>query len=107
MNRVATPLGAPPGVPPWWDGLHRSADNASVFLSAAWIGTWLEVYGGDFQGQWVHWREGESVVGGCLLVTRVVRRRLVPLRALFLNATGEATDRTPLAEFNAILCLPG
>jgi Acetyltransferase (GNAT) domain len=70
--------------------------------------TWLEVYGADFKGQWIRWQEDGIDVAGCLLVTRVIRMRwLVPLRTVFVNATGEALERTPLAEFNDVLCVPG
>ena len=107
MKRYSTPLAGDPSVPDWWESLLNASSRNSVFLSAAWLQTWLEVYGHKFEGQWIHWEDGNTVVGGCLLVTRIVYKRFVPLRALYLNATGEALERTPLAEFNDILHLPG
>lgn len=94
-------------VPPWWQPLYEEAANASIFLSGDWIRTWLEVYGGDFDGYWIHWRHDGQVVGGCLLVARVIWLKFVPLRTLFINATGDACERTPTAEYNDILCLTG
>src|SRR3546814_7068558 len=69
--------------------------------------TWLEVYAADVKGWWVRWDHDGTTVAGCLLLGRVVWKQFIPLRSLYLNATGEAVARTPLAEFNDILCLSG
>src|SRR3546814_3077211 len=79
--------------------------NQAVFLSESWMRTWLEVYAADFKGWWVRWDHDGTTVAGCLLLGRVVWKQFIPLRSLYLNATGEAVARTPLAEFNDILCL--
>lgn len=95
------------GMPAWWDALSRNAGNASVFLSTAWMQTWLEIYGADFELFWVCWREAGNVVGGCLLASRTTWSWLLPSRSLFLNASGETLRRSPMAEYNDILCRPG
>lgn len=94
-------------VPSWWGPLWEAASDSSIFLSEDWLRSWLEVYGRDFDGYWVHWRHGGAVVGGCLLVSRVVWLKFIPLRTFFVNATGDARERTPTAEYNDILCLAG
>ena len=95
------------GLPSWWRSLFDSSCNASVFLSPAWLESWLEVYGEEFEGVWVRWEVGGMVIGGCLLVTRTLWNWGIPIKATFLNATGESTRRVPAAEYNDILHLPG
>lgn len=107
MKRHLTPFHDCASVPAWWKPLFLVSCNASIFLSEEWLQTWLDVYGREFQGLWVSWDEDQRIVGGCLLLTRTVRKRFVPLRSLYLNATGEASERTPLAEFNDILHVSG
>ena len=107
VEATTEPFAAAAGVPEWWEPLFNASCNGSVFLSNAWMQSWLEVYGGDFQGLWIRWRYNGATVAGCLLVSRVVWKRFIPLRSLYLNATGEAVERTPLAEFNDILHLEG
>lgn len=94
-------------LPDWWGPLFHSSANQSVFLSESWMRSWLEVYAADFKGWWVRWSHDGTTVAGCLLLSRVVWKQFIPLRSLYLNATGEAVARTPLAEFNDILCLSG
>lgn len=94
-------------MPQWWAPLYETSCNRSIFLSNAWLQCWLEVYGDDFEGFWVRWETDGGVVGGCLLLTRTIFRACIPFRTLYLNATGEARERTPLAEFNAVLHLSG
>jgi hypothetical protein len=69
--------------------------------------TWLEVYAADFDGHWVHWKVDGRVVGGCLLLVRVIKVKGVPLRSVFVNSAGIASAPTPLTEFNDVLHLPG
>jgi hypothetical protein len=107
MKRRVAPLARSAPIPSWWQPLFETSGCISVFLSAAWLQSWLEVYGGDFDGEWVHWEDDGRVVGGCLLLERVIRVKGVPLRSVFLNLTGIASRPTPLAEFNDVLHLPG
>lgn len=107
LQAVVSPLAAGARVPSWWEPLFRSSHNGSIFSSTIWIQTWLDVYGDEYQGQWVHWQHDGRVVGGCLLVTRMTWPWMMPMRSLFLNATGQSSRRTPLAEYNDILHLPG
>lgn len=107
MNRRTTPFLSSSGIPAWWRPLHEASGSDSVFLSAAWMQTWIVLYGADFQGSWVHWEVDGLVVAGCLLVERVVWVRGIPFRSVYLNATGEAAEPSPLAEFNDVLSLPG
>jgi hypothetical protein len=107
MNRRTCPFLSSNRIPAWWQPLHEASGSDSVFLSAAWMQTWVGLYGGDFQGSWVHWEVDGRVVAGCLLVERVIRVRGIPFRSMYLNATGHAVDPSPLAEFNDVLHLPG
>lgn len=101
------PLTVGAKVPPWWQSLFQNSPNQSVFLSEAWLQSWLDAYLRDFGGRWIQWMHEGTTVGGCILLTRVAWKGLVPVRSLFINATGEGPERTPLAEFNDILHVPG
>ena len=107
VNRYVTLLKRQARLPQWWVPLYDASCNRSVFLSGAWLQCWLEVYGDDFDGFWVRWEEDGVVVGGCLFLERTISRSCIRLRTLYLNATGEARERTPLAEFNSILHITG
>ncbi len=107
MKRHVTPLERSARLPLWWAPLYNASCNRSIFLSGDWLQCWLEVYGEDFEGFWVRWENDGVVVGSCLFLARTVSRSFIRLRTLYLNATGEASARTPLAEFNAVLHLPG
>lgn len=107
VNASLRPLDASAGLPEWWGPLFQASANRSVFLSDSWMQSWIEVYANDFKGWWVSWDQDGTIVAGCLLLSRVVWKQFIPLRSLYLNATGEAVERTPLAEFNDILCVPG
>lgn len=107
LQAVSSPLAADAGVPGWWEPLFESACNRSAFLSAAWMQSWLEVYGRDFKGTWIRWEECGETVGGCLLLTRLIWKGGLPMVSVHVNATGEAATRTPLAEYNDILHVAG
>ncbi len=107
MNRRVTPFLSSNRIPAWWQPLHEASGSDSVFLSAAWMQTWIAIYGADFQGAWVHWEADGRVIAGCLVVERVVWVKNIPFRSLYLNATGFAVEPSPLAEFNDVLHLPG
>jgi hypothetical protein len=94
-------------VPGWWSALFERCPNASIFLSSAWLETWLAIYGSEFEKWWIHWRRGEVIVGGCLLLSRRVRVGGLVMKTLYLNATGQAGQLTPMAEFNDVLHCPG
>lgn len=106
MKRCLSPFQSSHPLPDWWRPLFESSGSGSVFLSAAWMQTWIATYGGHFEGSWVHWEVDGQVVAGCLLIERVIRIRRIPFRSQFLNATGHAPLPSPLAEFNDVLCLP-
>jgi Acetyltransferase (GNAT) domain len=103
LVRSITPLASSRSVPDWWTPLFEVASSPSIFLSSEWLQTWLEVYGDEFDGHWIRWEEGGVVVGGCLFILRTMSKALVGIRSGFINATGDASVRTPFAEFNDVL----
>jgi len=107
MQRRLAPLHPSPSVPSWWPALFEASGSDSIFLSAAWLQAWIARYGPSFDGTWVHWEVDGVVVGGCLLVERTVRVKRIPFHSLYVNATGDAGERSPFAEFNDVLHLPG
>jgi glycosyltransferase involved in cell wall biosynthesis len=106
LQRIVSPFSSSGGLPEWWEPLLRVAGNASIFLTAAWMQTWLETYGVNFRGLWVHWEMDAQVVGGCLLLERTDWRRGIPLRTVYFNATGESSRPSPYAEFNDVVHVP-
>lgn len=107
MKRVVDPLVPAISLAPWWSTLFEAAGRGSVFLSPAWTQTWLERFGAAFDGHWVRWEVAGRVVAGCLLLERKVPVKGLPLRTLYLNATGDAPVPTPFPEYNDLLCVPG
>ena len=107
MKRCLDPFLSTRPLPEWWAPLFEASGSDSVFLSPAWMATWIAIYGDGFTGTWVHWEVDGRVVAGCLLVERVIRVKRIPFRSQFLNATGHAPLPVPLAEFNDVPCLPG
>jgi CelD/BcsL family acetyltransferase involved in cellulose biosynthesis len=103
--RHVAPLERAAGIPAWWAALFEATDCRSIFLSPDWLQSWVEVYADDFDGEWLHWEADGRVVGGCLLLERMIRVKGVPLRSVFLNATGMAAAPTPLSEYNDVLHL--
>jgi CelD/BcsL family acetyltransferase involved in cellulose biosynthesis len=106
LKRRTLALGESPRLPSWWPVLFRDAGCGSIFLSPAWLQGWIDLYAAEFDGEWLWWEADGRVVAGCLLLERVIRVKGVPLRSVFLNATGLASAPTPLAEFNDVLHLP-
>lgn len=107
LRRHTRSLANSPRLPSWWPTLFQASGCNSIFLSPAWLQSWVETYAADFEGEWLWWEADDQVVAGCLLLERVIRVKGVPLRSVFLNATGMASTPTPLAEFNDVLHLPG
>ncbi|HZZ92461.1 MAG TPA: GNAT family N-acetyltransferase [Usitatibacter sp.] len=95
-----------PVLPDWWGPLFASVPDAAIFLSPWWMQSWLETYGARFRGDWVRWEHEGRVIAGVLVVRGIVRKALLPLRCIYLNATAEDSERPPLLEYNDILTLP-
>jgi Acetyltransferase (GNAT) domain len=106
LKRVVAPLRLARRTPQWWAPLLAASCRQSIFLTPAWLDTWLEIYGDEFDGEWVCWERDGKAVGGCLVLSHTLRKGLIPLRRLYLNATGMPAERTPFAEFNDVLYLP-
>ena len=105
LKRIIIPLAKSNLVPDWWKPLFAAAARPSIFIGAEWMQNWIDIYGAEFEGQWICWEKEGVVVGGCLMLTREVRKGIFSLRSVYFNATGTATERTPFAEFNDVLFL--
>lgn len=79
-------------MPSWWNPLLHKIGNLSVFVGVAWMQLWLESFGADFSGLWLHWEQDGQVVAGCLLLQRVQWIRGIPMRTIFLNSAAESGD---------------
>ena len=108
LNRQSYALGPNLSVPDWWESLYEATPRRSIFLGKDWVQTWLKIYGQKFDGSWICWTgENNIVVGGCLIAWRKSGIAHASLRSIYINATGTTHERTPLAEFNEILHVPG
>jgi CelD/BcsL family acetyltransferase involved in cellulose biosynthesis len=90
-----------------WDQLFHEAWKPSVFLSAAWTGTWLETYGDKLHPLILIFEHKEQVVGACLLVESRGRHGIVRTRRLSLNASGEDASESTYIEYNGVLSISG
>jgi hypothetical protein len=107
LRRHVSAFDAKDALPDWWEPLYQTASNAAIFLSRDWMETWIGIYGAEFSGDWVSWSWNGLVVGGCLLLRKTVRIRLFSMPTLYLNAAGATSTRSPLAEHNDVLFVPG
>jgi hypothetical protein len=103
LHRSVAPLETPAALPSWWAPLFDAAAEPSVFLSPAWMQSWLDVYGAEFSGSWLRWERGAETVGGCLLLRRRLSRRGLPVETRFLNCADGVPSLPPPVEYNQIL----
>jgi CelD/BcsL family acetyltransferase involved in cellulose biosynthesis len=96
-----------PSIAPVWSELAAASPNCSVFLTEAWIGTWLEVYGPDLDPSILVFGSAGEAVGACLLVRTSQNQALLQVNRISLNASGEAAAETTYIEFNDLLCRAG
>jgi len=93
-------------VGPRWAELSAACDG-SVFLSAEWVGVWLEIFGKAMGTEILLVEEGSNLIGACLISHYKGGLAWLPLRRVSLNASGEAHTETTYVEYNDILCRPG
>ena len=83
------PLPAAKDVRDQWLDLEARSE-ASIFLSWAWIGCWLECLPGEIKPQLLRVVQDGRLVGLGILVARGIRRNLfIRSRGLYLNCTGD------------------
>ena len=90
-----------------WSALASECPECSIFLTANWIETWLEVYGPHLNPSLLLFQSGEQTVGACLVSKGNSRSAMIPVQRISLNATGEPPQDTTYSEFNDVLCLEG
>lgn len=93
-------------IAPVWAELFNASTRFSFFLSEDWVNTWMEVFGAMLQPRILLFSSGGEAEGACLLVERR-RRWPLPVRRIFLNATGEDACEATYPEYNDLLCKPG
>ena len=93
-------------VAPTWQAL-ASACGASLFVSNAWVASWLEAFGEQLDPLILQFHDQHTVVGACVMVRRLAWRKVVPVRRWHLNCAGEAEIDDTAIEYNRIVCLPG
>src|SRR5690554_1789856 len=88
--------------PLWWD-LER-AERPAYFLTWGWIENWLAMLPRDEAPRLAVIRDAGDVVGAFFLGRRrLLRHRVLPSRAAFLNATGVPGRDELCIEHNGIL----
>lgn len=96
-----------PSIAPVWSELAAASPNCSVFLTEAWIGAWLEVYGPDLDPSILVFESAGRAVGACLLVKTRRSQALLQVNRISLNASGEPIAETTYVEYNDLLCREG
>lgn len=93
-----------PQLEPTWRALLARAGESSPFLSAQWLGGWVEAFGSAMRPTALVWRDGRGDPAGCALVS-AGKASFGPLtlRCAYLNATGMPDVSS---EHNDVLCLP-
>jgi CelD/BcsL family acetyltransferase involved in cellulose biosynthesis len=107
LTPTITPLRAAKSVPEWWGPLYGNSASATIFLSSEWLQSWLDIYAGEFDGEWVRWTKDRNTVGGCLLLRRTVWWRCVPQPTVFLNVAAQTGPLSPWSEYNQALYVAG
>lgn len=94
-------------VAPRWEALVQDWAASSFFLKTDWITTWIEVFGNRLRPSIVFFRTGGADIAACLLVRRTGWRGFVPVRQMYLNASGEDECDETFLEHNNVLCRKG
>jgi CelD/BcsL family acetyltransferase involved in cellulose biosynthesis len=101
MRIELSPLPSLPDLALMWQELEARADR-SFFLSWTWIGTWLKTI--DCRPKLLIARMGDRIVGLALVHTVLkTRHRIMPVRTMFLNQTGNERQDIITIEHNDIL----
>ena len=97
------PIDSPGRIEPLWRDLEARAD-ASFFQSWTWIGSWLATTRHRPACELLVARQGGGVIGAAVLARGSARRhRLIPLRSLYLNRSGDPAEDVIFIEFNGFL----
>jgi len=87
-----------------WRTLEGHAGRG-FFLSWSWIGTWLATLPPGIEPFLLRAKRGNTTLGLAIGVEHdATRRRLLPARSLYLNATGDRDLDTIYIEHNGFLC---
>jgi hypothetical protein len=90
-----------------WSNLADCSPHTTFFVSAEWMDAWIATFGTVLNAEILAFHEGGAPVAVCALVRRTIRYRGFPVRAVYLNTSGETPGESPVIEFNNLVCLPG
>ncbi|HLH37711.1 MAG TPA: GNAT family N-acetyltransferase [Bryobacteraceae bacterium] len=79
----------------------------SIFLSAEWIGTWLEIFGESLRPRLVTFEAAGEPVGVCMITKARPNAAYRIVRRLSINGCGEPTGDTVYSERNDLVCRAG
>lgn len=86
-----------------WRALESNL-TCQYFLSQGWVETWLDSLPHDVDLKLVAGFSGETPVWGCFAgVTRSVRNGIIPVKSIYLNATGKRVVDRLAIEYNRIV----
>lgn len=101
--RVELIAGDPSGIESIWRTLERRV-NPSYFLSWGWVENWLACLPRRERPKLAVFEDGRRPVAACMLSQRLVlRHRVIPSRAVFVNATGAPARDDLTIEHNGLL----
>jgi len=87
VSATVEPVTDPERVLRQWAALEPLC-RASLFQSTAWLAPWLAAAAGRFEVSLVRAERDGTTVGLGLVVSRALKRRLLPVRTLFVNEAG-------------------
>jgi CelD/BcsL family acetyltransferase involved in cellulose biosynthesis len=90
-----------------WTSLWQRSERPSIFMSPQWMATWLEVFGSQLQPTLFQVYDEQGPVTCFALVSTSERQRGLPVRRLYLNASGEGQAHDTCLEYNDLLCRKG
>ena len=91
-----------------WESVVSRMPASGPFLSTAWTGSWLAVFGQRLMPVQLRITDANHVViGTCLLTPRVRRWAIIPHVRIHLNTDGENGAESVIIEHNAMLAVAG
>jgi CelD/BcsL family acetyltransferase involved in cellulose biosynthesis len=89
-----------------WAKLAGATPGRTCFVGPAWVGAWLATFGPVLAPEVVLFESGDEPTGAALLVSRTVRRGLLPLRQIHLHTSGEDAGDGVAVEYVSLVCEP-
>lgn len=92
---------------PEWHALAEESAEVPFFMGAAWVESWLEVFGDALAPRMFRVARDGRWLGAALFAERRERRGPVPVRCLHLHTSGETPGEGVCVEYDRVLARTG